>query len=115
MNVGQILEPTSAGAAGLGRRSATCWSAPREPRWRQIKKQLREIYGEKSFRNDIADLDDEQTIELAATSAGRALASPVFDGAHEADIVEMLEMAGLDRSGQVTLVDGRTASRSIAR
>ncbi len=32
----------------------------------------------------------------------------MFDGAHEADIVEMLEMAGLDKSGQVTLVDGRT-------
>jgi DNA-directed RNA polymerase subunit beta len=32
----------------------------------------------------------------------------VFDGAHEPDIVEMLEMAGLDKSGQVTLIDGRT-------
>ena len=35
-------------------------------------------------------------------------ASPVFDGAHEADIVDMLKMADLDKSGQVTLVDGRT-------
>jgi len=39
---------------------------------------------------------------------GVAIATPVFDGAHEADIVEMLEMAGLDTSGQVTLTDGRT-------
>ena len=39
---------------------------------------------------------------------GVPFASPVFDGAHEADIVDMLEMAGLDKSGQVTLVDGRT-------
>src|SRR3546814_15526793 len=36
------------------------------------------------------------------------MATPVFDGAHEPDIVEMLEKAGLDKSGQVTLIDGRT-------
>src|SRR5262245_4822794 len=41
-------------------------------------------------------------------SRGVPFASPVFDGAHEADIVGMLEMAGLDKSGQVVLVDGRT-------
>src|SRR5207253_5732049 len=39
---------------------------------------------------------------------GVPVASPVFDGAREADIVEMLERAGLSASGQVTLVDGRT-------
>ena len=75
----------------------------------QIRKQLREIYGEKAYKADIADLDDEQTIELARNlSKGVPFASPVFDGAHEADIVGMLEMAGLDKSGQVNLVDGRT-------
>src|SRR5208282_994502 len=36
------------------------------------------------------------------------VASPVFDGAREDDIVQMLEGAGLERSGQVTLTDGRT-------
>ena len=36
------------------------------------------------------------------------MASPVFDGAHEVDIVKMLELAGLDASGQVTLIDGQT-------
>jgi DNA-directed RNA polymerase subunit beta len=81
----------------------------REATAAQIKKQLREIYGEKSYKNDIVDLEDEQIIELARNlSKGVPFASPVFDGAHEADIVEMLEMAGLDKSGQVTLVDGRT-------
>ena len=40
--------------------------------------------------------------------AGVPIATPVFDGAHEADIVRMLEEAGCDVSGQVTLVDGRT-------
>ena len=48
-------------------------------------------------------------IELARNlSKGVPFASPVFDGAREPDIVEMLEKAGLDKSGQVTLVDGRT-------
>jgi DNA-directed RNA polymerase subunit beta len=110
MNVGQILE-THLGwaAAGLGKKVGDMLAGAREASVAQIKKQLREIYGEKSFRNDIADLDDDQTIELARNlSRGVPFASPVFDGAHEADIVEMLEMAGLDRSGQVTLVDGRT-------
>jgi len=110
MNVGQILE-THLGwaAAGLGKKVGDMLAGAREASVAQIKKQLREIYGEKSFKNDIAGLDDEQTIELARNlSKGVPFASPVFDGAHEADIVEMLEMAGLDKSGQVTLIDGRT-------
>jgi DNA-directed RNA polymerase subunit beta len=110
MNVGQILE-THLGwaAAGLGKKIGEMLSSAREASAAQIKKQLREIYGEKSYKNDIADLEDEQVIELARNlSKGVPFASPVFDGAHEADIVEMLEMAGLDKSGQVTLIDGRT-------
>ena len=82
---------------------------PRGHRRRRSRSTLREIYGEKAFKAEIADLDDEHTIELARNlSKGVPFASPVFDGAHEADIVEMLKMAGLDKSGQVTLVDGRT-------
>jgi DNA-directed RNA polymerase subunit beta len=110
MNVGQILETHLGWAAsGLGKKIGKMLEDAREVSVAQIKKQLREIYGEKSFKNDIADLSDEQTIELARNlSKGVPFASPVFDGAHEPDIVEMLEMAGLDRSGQVTLIDGRT-------
>jgi DNA-directed RNA polymerase subunit beta len=110
MNVGQILE-THLGwaAAGLGKRIGEMVNGAREASVAQVKKQLREIYGEKAYKADIADLDDEQTIELARNlSTGVPFASPVFDGAHEADIVGMLEMAGLDKSGQVNLVDGRT-------
>ena len=110
MNVGQILE-THLGwaAAGLGKKIGDMLAGAREATATQVKKQLREIYGEKAYKAEIADLDDDQTIELARNlSKGVPFASPVFDGAHEADIVEMLEMAGLDKSGQVTLVDGRT-------
>ncbi|MDP2374675.1 DNA-directed RNA polymerase subunit beta, partial [Reyranella sp.] len=110
MNVGQILE-THLGwaAAGLGKKIGDMVNGAREASMTQVRKTLREIYGEKSFKADIADLDDEQTLELARNlSKGVPFASPVFDGAHEPDIVDMLEMAGLDKSGQVTLVDGRT-------
>jgi DNA-directed RNA polymerase subunit beta len=110
MNVGQILETHLGWAApGLGRKIGEMLEDAREVSAAQIKKQLKEIYGEKAFKADIADLGDEQTIELARNlSKGVPFASPVFDGAREPDIVEMLEKAGLDRSGQVTLVDGRT-------
>jgi DNA-directed RNA polymerase subunit beta len=110
MNVGQILE-THLGwaAAGLGKKIGDMLAGAREATATQIKKQLREVYGDKAYKAEIADLDEVQTIELARNLAkGVPFASPVFDGAHEADIVEMLEMAGLDTSGQVTLVDGRT-------
>jgi len=110
MNVGQILE-THLGwaAAGLGKKIGDMLAGAREASATQIKKHLREVYGEKAYKTEIADLDDEHVIELAQNlSRGVPFASPVFDGAHEADIVGMLEMAGLDKSGQVTLVDGRT-------
>ncbi len=110
MNVGQILE-THLGwaAAGLGKKIGEMVNGAREASVAQVKKHLREVYGEKAFKAEIQDLDDEQTIELARNlSRGVPFASPVFDGAHEGDIVGMLEMAGLDKSGQVTLVDGRT-------
>src|SRR3546814_952158 len=42
---------------------------------------------------------------------GVPMATPVFDGAREADVANMLELAGLDRSGQVDLFDGRTGDR----
>ena len=111
MNVGQILE-THLGwaAAGLGKQDRRHGQrrARRVDR-RRCARTLREVYGEKGYKAEIADLDDERTVELARNlSRGVPFASPVFDGAHEADIVDMLEMAGLDKSGQVTLVDGRT-------
>ncbi|MBN9491690.1 MAG: DNA-directed RNA polymerase subunit beta [Alphaproteobacteria bacterium] len=110
MNVGQILE-THLGwaAAGLGRKIGEMVNGARDSSVAQVRKTLREVYGEKSYKADIADLDDDRVVELARNlSRGVPFASPVFDGAHEADIVGMLDMAGLDKSGQVTLVDGRT-------
>jgi DNA-directed RNA polymerase subunit beta len=60
-------------------------------------------------RAEIDRLAEEDLVELAGNLAhGVPMASPVFDGAREEDIVSMLERAGLSASGQVTLVDGRT-------
>ena len=60
------------------------------------------MYGEKIYKAEIGDSSDEQVLELAGNLRGGVpVASPVFDGAREDDIVAMLEQAGLHRSGQV--------------
>jgi DNA-directed RNA polymerase subunit beta len=110
MNVGQILE-THLGwaAAGLGRRIGQIVDGARQQGMQNARRLLREIYGEKNYKAEIAELNDDEVIELARNlRSGVPFASPVFDGAREDDIVEMLKQAGLDSSGQVVLVDGRT-------
>ena len=52
--------------------------------------------------------DDELAGIAENLRSGVPIATPVFDGAREKDIVEMLQLAGFDTSGQVTLFDGRT-------
>src|SRR5947209_3860430 len=110
MNVGQILE-THLGwaAAGLGRRiGEVLANVKRGAADGELRSLLREMYrgGE---NGEIETLEAGDLADLASNLAdGVPVASPVFDGAREADIVEMLERAGLSASGQVTLVDGRT-------
>jgi DNA-directed RNA polymerase subunit beta len=116
MNVGQILE-THLGwaAAGLGKRIGEVLETVR----RNVKGggakaqgELRQLLGDiydGDGRTDIEALPDDELLELAGELAhGVPMASPVFDGAREDDIVGMLTQAGLASSGQVTLVDGRT-------
>jgi DNA-directed RNA polymerase subunit beta len=115
MNVGQILETHLAWAcANLGKQIGQLVddfrraSAAREP----LLERLREVYGEEVFARDIANLSEDQLIELGENlRKGVPVATPVFDGARIGDIEEMLEKAGLDRSGQVWLWDGRTGER----
>jgi len=55
------------------------------------------------------ELDDGELLELGGNLAsGVPVATPVFDGASEPDIVRLLEEGGCDISGQVTLIDGRS-------
>ncbi len=113
MNVGQILETHLGWAcSNLGRQIGNLLdeykaSEPGAPK--KIRSKLKEVYGDKGYKQDIAPLSDEQTVEMCGNLRnGIPIATPVFDGAHEQDIVTMLEQGGLDGSGQVTLIDGRT-------
>ncbi len=114
MNVGQILETHLGWAcAGLGRQVAeTLDAVRREGEVARLRAKLEDIYGDDAYHETIARLSDEQLMELSENlSAGVPVASPVFDGARESDIIEMLRRAGLDASGQVVLHDGRTGER----
>jgi DNA-directed RNA polymerase subunit beta len=108
MNVGQILE-THLGwaAAGLGRQVAQAVDAyMKSQNVKPLRKKMHDIYGKMP---ELEELPDENVVELAQNLRhGVPIATPVFDGAKEADIERMLEQAGLDKSGQVTLYDGRT-------
>ncbi len=111
MNVGQILETHLGWACrGLGQQIGEMLDAGKAAQ--TVRSKLKEIYGEKNYKDDIQSLDDEQVMELAENlRPGVPIATPVFDGAREPDIVEMLNLAGLDSSGQVTLFDGRTGEQ----
>jgi DNA-directed RNA polymerase subunit beta len=111
MNVGQILETHLGWAcAGLGRKIGDMLTKiRRDGKVKELRKLLQGVYCDKPYKEDIADLSDDEVIELSShLKTGVPVASPVFDGAREEDIVKMLDQAGLERSGQVTLVDGRT-------
>ncbi|MCE5360126.1 DNA-directed RNA polymerase subunit beta [Candidatus Igneacidithiobacillus taiwanensis] len=108
MNVGQILETHLGWAAkGLGLRIGEMLDQQRSVA--EIRAFLKEIYNRSGKREDIDSLSDDEVVVLATNlRKGVPVATPVFDGASEDDIRDMLELAGLPRSGQVTLYDGRS-------
>ena len=111
MNVGQILE-THMGwaAANLGRMVSDSLDAYRRSGdLTPVKETMQFVYGDRVYDAATADMNDDELIEAAENvRQGVPIATPVFDGAKEADVNEHLRMAGLDESGQVTLFDGRT-------
>ncbi len=77
-----------------------------------IRKELEKIYGDNDRNEPVRQYDDESVIRLAEQlRRGVSIATPVFDGAHEPDIVDMLELAGFHSSGQSTVYDGRTGEQ----
>ncbi|MFQ3594808.1 MAG: DNA-directed RNA polymerase subunit beta, partial [Sphingomonadaceae bacterium] len=117
MNVGQIFETHLGWAArGLGRRVAAMLEdiratntgavAQADGDMAKLRALLTAVYGDQA---DVAAMSDAELEAFAASlTPGVPLATPVFDGAKEADVSHMLDLAGLDHSGQVTLFDGRT-------
>jgi DNA-directed RNA polymerase subunit beta len=108
MNVGQILETHLGWAsAGLGKQIGDMLDkVRRDNRLEPLRKMLKTVYA-----NDerLGELDEQGIVELAGNlRPGVPMATPVFDGAKERDIVDMLSQAGLNETGQVTLYDGRT-------
>jgi DNA-directed RNA polymerase subunit beta len=108
MNVGQILETHLGWAcSGLGRQIGDMLDkVKRDGKYEPLRRQLRHVYD-----NDerLGQIDEAGLVELAENlRPGVPIATPVFDGAKEHDIVDMLDQAGLTRSGQVKLFDGRT-------
>jgi len=121
MNVGQIFETHLGFAArGLGMEIADKleeWKAANPDAAESYKgikppeavlDRLKDVYGE-AYHEDLDSRSTEQVVELATNlSAGVPMGTPVFDGAREPDVSDMLIKAGIDSSGQSTLFDGRT-------
>ncbi len=112
MNVGQILETHLGWAcAALGAQIGELVETYRRTGAERdaLLQRLKDVYGDEIYGQQIANLDNDQLIELCGNlKKGVPIATPVFDGARMADIEGMLKMAGLHTSGQVVLVDGRT-------
>ena len=110
MNVGQILEVHLGWASkGLGKKINEMLRKQSE--MAELRAYLDKIYNGSGKKEEISSLTDEEMLELAKNLAdGVPFATPVFDGATETEIKEMLELAGLPGSGQVTLYDGRTGA-----
>jgi DNA-directed RNA polymerase subunit beta len=109
MNVGQVLETHLGWAAkGLGKKIGLMLKAQESTA--KIRQFLDTIYNKTGGKaEDIRSLSDAEVVELAGNLVnGVPTATPVFDGATEAEIKVMLELADLSETGQAQLNDGRT-------
>ena len=111
MNVGQILE-THLGWASheLGRKIGEM--VANNGRAEAMRRELKALFKETPFAEEVADLDDE-TLENVAEGMGHGVyfASPVFDGARETEIKSLLNESALPESGKTVLHDGMTGER----
>ncbi|MEN8217024.1 MAG: DNA-directed RNA polymerase subunit beta [Pseudomonadota bacterium] len=110
MNIGQVLETHLGWAAkGLGERIALMLEKEKEESLGELRAFLEQVYNRHGKREDLAAFSDSEILELAKNLRGGVpMATQVFDGASESEIKAMLELAGLPRSGQTTLHNGRT-------
>jgi DNA-directed RNA polymerase subunit beta len=107
MNVGQILEIHLGRAAkGLGDQLNQLLE---EQKTKVLRDKLKKIFSEATAKKTINSMGDQELLDFASFyKDGVFMATPVFDGAKENEIKDLLVEAGLDSSGQTTLFDGRT-------
>ncbi len=122
MNVGQILETHLGWAvSNVGRqvgdmvdsiKHAAKTGKDTKAKFSELRSKLKDAYGDREYTTKVESLNDDEILEMSNNLRGGVpIATPVFDGAEEADINEMLERAGVATSGQVTLIDGRTGEK----
>ncbi len=116
MNVGQVLETHLGWAAkGLGIKIGKMLEAKydaSQAKVKAIREYLDKIYNCNGRKEDLASFSDADILEMAANLvSGVPMATPVFDGANEEDIHEMLRLADLPEDGQTWLYDGLTGER----
>ncbi|MCJ8145668.1 DNA-directed RNA polymerase subunit beta [Acinetobacter sp. A3.8] len=112
MNVGQILE-THLGLAAKGLGEQIDKMIKQQRAMTDLRDFLDKIYNKVGgTQEDLNSLTDEEVLKLAGNLRGGVpLATPVFDGAEEGQIKELLELANYSRTGQVELFDGRTGDK----
>ena len=108
MNVGQVLEVhLGLAAKGIGFRIGEMLR--RQANAKELREFLDKVYNTNGRPENLEELTDSEILEMAGNlEAGVPFATPVFDGAKENEIKEMLRLAGMPESGQMTLFDGRT-------
>ena len=114
MNVGQILETHMGWAArGLGIKiDDALQDYRRSGDLTPVREAMRLAYGDVAYGEGIGDMAEEVLVEAAHNlTSGVPIATPVFDGAKEADVNDSLIRAGFDTSGQSILFDGRTGQQ----
>ncbi|HJL20863.1 MAG: DNA-directed RNA polymerase subunit beta [Sandaracinus sp.] len=109
MNVGQILEVHLGWAGWLLGRQLGAMANTAKPDTDAIRDKVKKIYQRGEVSEIIDKISDRELVKFVKTlKNGLHLATPVFDGATEEEIAELLELAGAQTNGQTVLFDGRT-------
>ena len=114
MNIGQIFETHLGWAsAAIGKQINEMLKVMhKEGKAKKLKDDLSNIFESKKDKETISSLNDDDLIELSSNlSKGLPFATPVFDGAKEKDITDMLKNNGLNHTGQEILYDGITGEK----
>jgi len=111
MNVGQILE-THLGWAGKELGNSLKRILSKEVRAEAVRRWFKEVFSDTAIWKSLVKLEDDELLEIAeGFRDGIPFATPVFDGAREAEIRHLLEVAGLPHAGKINLFDGMTGDQ----